>query len=198
MSTIESLAADSDRKLDTLRHNLDNPINPPYQHFSTLIGWIVFLFGLLLEHLEFIHQIFTTRIDDLERRIPILKEFPDNPNPSSTTRNTQSAPPRPSKRRCAECHARGHMDTECRTKDTAVMRKRVASNQKRKKAARTTPSVSLPFPTPSFSHPAFYGYQSTPNPQALMAMATDAEELRRRRQQSNRDKRARRSAIPTT
>jgi hypothetical protein len=152
----------------------------------------------LLEHLDSIHQVFTTRIDDLEKRIPITSIFPDNPNPRSTMRNTQSATPHPSKRRCAECHARGHMDTECRTKDTAVMRKRVASNQKRKKAARSAPSVPLPFPTPSFSHPAFYGYQPTPNPQALMAMATDAEELRRRRQQSNRDKRARRSAIPTT
>jgi hypothetical protein len=150
MSDMETLVADSDRKLDTLRNALENPINPPQQHFSLLIGWIVFLFNTLLDHLDFIHQIFTTRIDDLEQRIPILKEFPDNPNPSSTTRNTQSAAPRPSKRRCAECHARGHMDIECRTKDTAVMRKRVASNQKRKKAARTTPSVPLPFPTPSF------------------------------------------------
>ena len=198
MSTIESLVADSDRQLDKLRHNLDNPINPPYQHFSTVIGWIVFLFTTLLEHLEFIHQVFTTRIDDLDQRIPITKDLPDNPNPRSTMWNTQSAAPHSLKCRCAECHARGHMDTECRTKDTTVMRKRVASNQKRKKAAWTMPSIPLPFPMPSFSHPAFYGYQSTSNPQALMAMATDAEELRRRRQQSNRDKRARRSAIPTT
>ena len=85
MSNLETLVADSDRKLDELHHNLKNPISLPYQHFSTLIGWIIFLFDMLLKHLDFIHQIFTTRIDDLEQRIPIFKEFPDNPNPRSTT-----------------------------------------------------------------------------------------------------------------
>ena len=190
-----ALTAGSADTMAKLEHQIQHPIPSP-NHPSKIVEWIVLLFNLLLDYLHVTHDLFNERIHDLEAFVPPLPSI-DPKSRSNPVRTPSAAPRRPS-RRCAECHASGHVDTECRTKDPTVMRKRVAANQKRKKAARTAPSIPLPFPTPSFSHPAFYGYQPTSNPQALMAMATDAEELRRRRQQSNRDKRARRSAIPTT
>ena len=80
------------------------------------------------------------------------------------------------------------------------MRRRVATNQKRKKNARATANIAattLPY-FPSYVPPplpTLSNIPAAPDPQAIYAFAADAQELHRRRQQSARDKRrAHRSA----
>jgi hypothetical protein len=104
--------------------------------------------------------------------------------------------------RCKTCHGRGHEALECKTADPTAMRKRVASNRRKEKATgKSLPDYLYrpppPMPAPPWQVNAYH--TAAPDPQAYAAIAADAHELRRRHQQSVRDKRrARRSAKPTT
>lgn len=115
-----------------------------------------------------------------------------NPVPAHAQRKTTMS-------RCKTCHAQGHDKLKCRSTNPAATRKRVALNQRRKKEARCPPPVSYPLAAPTSSFATFAPPLTAPDPRAFAALAADAQELRRRQQQSNRDKRrAHRSAVPTT
>jgi len=135
------------------------------------------------------------QLDAIRDRLTSLETGVATPSPQVTT---SAATMTPSHRRCTKCHARGHVDSDCRTTDPAAMRKRIAANQKRKKTARDDHAAAMAHPTFPFApipSPFSAPYPTAPDPQAFAAFAANAQELRHRRQQSTRDKRrARRSA----
>jgi len=86
--------------------------------------------------------------------------------------------------RCTKCHARGHDSSVCRTQNPEAVRRRIASN---KKANKRKDPVTLPLPQyPPYLSVSPHMYPPTNNWTTFMG---DATELRRRKQQSNRDKR---------
>ena len=114
----------------------------------------------------------------------------DEPIPVTATTKAHTS-------RCEMCHALRHDKSKCRTADPAAMRKRVALNRRRQKEARKPPFYFPPtVPTPSY---ATLASPTAMDPRAYAALAADAHELHRRRQQSTQDKRrVRRSAAPTS
>ncbi|KAF8867633.1 hypothetical protein BD779DRAFT_1556563 [Infundibulicybe gibba] len=150
----------------------------------------VVLLGLE-DHNNDLHQL-DARITHLENAAPVP------PVPSSSS--TQQPQPPGSRRRCQRCHALGHDTDSCRTKDPAVMKKRVAKNAKARNQPRKSAAPSFPIPSYPYS---FSPYTPPPAPpptaDSLNAMIVDASELRRRATQSARDrKRFRRSQAPST
>jgi hypothetical protein len=108
-----------------------------------------------------------------------------------------TATPKAHTSRCETCHAIGHDKSKCRTTDPAAMRKRVALNRRKQKEARKTP-LYFPATVPAPSYTAF-APPAAMDPRAYAALAADAHELHRRRQQSTQDKRrVRRSAASTS
>jgi hypothetical protein len=203
MSKVGSIAAAiaaSDTPIDQAQHKLRTELrNPQIADKSApgVVAWVVSVFYLLIAYLEAIfkdhedhfHNI-ETDIEQLQSKIPSSQSF------SSAAAAMAPIPPTKSKR-CTTCHARGHAAPECRTADPAAMRKRVAWNRKKEKETGQPLPSYLYYPTPPFPPPPT-GIHPT-SPEAYTAFAADAQELRRRRQQSIRDKRrARRSAQPTT
>jgi len=182
-----------------LKEELSNPSFDPTSGTKLgMVQWIVMLFNLCLSFLHNVHTEIYARIADLETKDDEL-EARNEALAATLPAHASVAVPAPTTRRCTKCHARGHANVDCRTTDPAAMRKRVAMNQKKKKSARVPMLPPLPLypftptPTPQYSTTAASG------PQDFAAFAADAEELRRRRQQSIRDKRrVRRSVPPTT
>jgi hypothetical protein len=190
--------SDADTTIAHLREELATPsLQSESRETRLIITWVVNLITLFLTFFESVIKEIIDRIADLEdddtSKVSALRS-------STPPVTTSVATTIPSSRRCTKCHARGHTDASCRTTDPAAMRKRVALNQKRKKNARTAAAAATAMPPPSLPSiptPApFYGqYPVQTSPQVVATFMADAEELRRRRQQSNRDKRrVRRSA----
>jgi len=154
--------------------------------------WALNLFHLFLTFIEALMGSLGGQLDAIRDHLTSLETGVATPSPQATT---SAATTTPSRRRCTKCHARGHVDSDCRTTDPAAMRKRIAANQKRKKTARDDHAAAMAHPTFPFApipSPFSAPYPTAPDPQAF---AADAQELRRRCQQSTRDKRrARRSA----
>ncbi|KAI6015718.1 hypothetical protein EDC04DRAFT_2608663 [Pisolithus marmoratus] len=160
----------------------------------SIVNWVVALFQFLLAFLDAVLWEITARISDVEADAPTSGGAPLNvataacsgPAPSATAWPTKSP-------RCAKCHARHHSTEECLMKDPAVMRKRVAGNQRKKKDARKPPPIPV-------SHPLYPFIAATttssPTPQDV-TMAADAEELWRRHRQSARDRKKHRAAAAT-
>src|SRR6266545_2727110 len=119
---------------------------------------------------------------------------------NKTKRNTVHNHPDPWKRkiRCDKCHTSNHIAEYCRTTNPAAMRKRIATNQKKKKSARAIAATATALPPFPSMPPPFPYYSNTfvpPDPQAIHTFMVDAQELHRRHQQSTHDKRrVRRSA----
>ena len=103
-----------------------------------------------------------------------------------------------SKQWCAKCHAMGHSAPECLTQDPAAMRKRIAGNRQKKRDSRQDSRPLPPFiPAPAFpTYPQLYPLPLAPQGFDA-AFVADAEELRRRRHQSARDRRKHRAAPAT-
>ena len=106
--------------------------------------------------------------------------------------------------RCTKCHARGHNASNCKTKAPNLMRKRVARNNQIAKAAwherfaQVVQPIHQQIPIAPPVYPpsgSAYSYPSTPMNYA--ALVADSTELRRRMQQSTRDKRKRKSMSNT-
>ena len=159
-----------------------------------LISWITRLITNLLAHVNYFMGNNTDQIHHLQDRIDALEAHAAS-QPAAPPPIPQQ-PARPSRStRCQRCHANGHDTSECRTKDPVSVKNRIAKNQKAKKAVAQPPPVMYP-PYPGFVP---YPHQQPPQPssyQAIAALAVDANELRRRRVQSSRDKR--RKAVPST
>ena len=174
------------------------------QSQNTLLNFIVLLFDAL-------HLMVITIATNLSRRISAVEEAQEEHEeedakssatsvaPPSTTpqQSTQSTWPK----RCQKCHARGHNVGVCRTANPAAMRRRVASNSRLAKEARTNraaPTIPaqapsyIPFQSPFLSPPA------TPVPVNFANLVADATELRQRAAQSSRDRRMNRRRQPSS
>jgi hypothetical protein len=143
------------------------------------------------------------RVRLLEEQVP-PPAIPATPTQGTTVPLAPTAQPqRPGPRpRCQRCHAIGHLTTECRTKDPAMTKKRVAKNAKSKgdhrRAAAANDLHPRYFAIPPYS-PHAAPYTTPPSlPTSFSATIADASELRRRAAQSSRDKRRSRRAAPTT
>jgi len=185
---------DVDEAQRALKEALRNPIQTPASA-GQIVAWIVSVFYLLISLMEGLLREVSARITDVESdfnsRIPTPVVAP---TPAATVA------PRDRKTRCTKCHASNHIAEYCRTTNPATMRKRIATNQKKKKSARATAATAIPtFPSMPSPFP-YYGNPLAPSDsQAIHAFVADANELRRRHQQSTRDKRrVRRSATSAT
>ena len=184
----------------------------PRQALAIAINWVATLFGLLLRLLDATARELRyewqqaqdsgsqSGESDASSSAPPPTSTAPPPTRSratagSTVQAHASAPAASrSKQRCAKCHATGHSATECLTQDPAAMRKRIAGNRQQKRGSRVDQRPLPPF----FPAPAFSPY---PNPYPLpfapqgfdAAFVADAEELRRRRNQSARDRRKHRA-----
>jgi hypothetical protein len=99
--------------------------------------------------------------------------------------------------RCNRCHARGHTQPQCKSTNPDIVRKRVAKNRR----ANTATTAPLRFPTPLAPPIHAYSALAPPLEPYHLALAADAAELRRRADQSSRDKkraRANRASAPST
>lgn len=164
---------------------------------SALTGYITVYVEQQLETVDNLMD----RVSDLEnyekeRKLLEPSKIADSPTqPSAITAN--AATTRSNRNiRCNRCHARGHVQKDCKSQNPGVVRKRVDTNQKAKAAAslaaNMTHSQLHSFPPPPVH--AFMASAPPLSPQYL-ALAADAAELRRRAEQSARDKkRTRRTA----
>lgn len=187
-----------------------------------VIYWITALFHNLLDFVSsFLGEIHDTvtqlsdRVDGLESNVPGTSEVVVDASPSispttlpSATRHGQAntsttTPPRSghSKLRCRRCHARGHDTTECRTTNPDLVKKRVKNTEKtrkeeeRRRRETLNPPIHPPIPYPFLHGDQYYHPPSTNT--AMLALAADGREFRRRQVQSSRDRR-RRGAATTT
>ena len=190
-----------------------NRVQEPRQALAIAINWVATLFGLLLQLLD--ATVRELRVEwaqdrgdgsqsgesDSSSSTPPVSTTAPPPTRSratagSTVQAHASAPAASrSKQHCAKCHAMGHSAPECLTQDPAAMRKRIAGNRQQKQGRRADQRPLPPF----FPAPAFSPYpQPFPLPFAAQgydaAFVVDAEELRRRRHQSARDRRKHRAA----
>ena len=203
--------------LDEIRELIINrPQVQVSQAIITLIDWLLVIIHCLLittlgddsgncfTDLEDFKESATEDLERIHKETTAvakqMKAFTATP-PSATT-NTPTTSTTPS--RCTKCHARGHDASNCKTKAPNLMRKRVARNNQIAKAARRERLAQvvqpihqqIPIAPPVYppSGPA-YSYPSTPMNYA--ALVADSTELRRRMQQSTRDKRKRKSTSNT-
>src|SRR5271170_7767603 len=100
--------------------------------------------------------------------------------------------------RCSKCHARGHVESECKSTNPSAVRRRVAQNQKVRARRRQLPGESaplppsVPYPTSAFVATSPYAPGSTYYP--APNIVAEAAELCRCIAQSNRDRRRHRAA----
>ena len=173
---------------------------PSLRSPADLYNWVLRLITALFHYVTFFMGDNADQIQSLRFRIQGLEEKSQSQLTQQTHPTpTPQQPARPT-RRCQRCHAIGHGTNDCRTKDPVVVKKRVSNNQKaRKRAAEQSqpPPIGSPYYGPAnlFGDPLFI-HNPPPSSQALMALAADAKELRRRKVQSMRDKR--RSGATTT
>jgi cytochrome c5 len=115
------------------------------------------------------------------------------PSAAAATVATSSHPPSSSYgKRCNRCHALGHLQSECKSTNPEVVRKRVAKNRRAVVVTKLKPP-----PLPPTTH--FAASATSLGDPYIMALAADATELRRRAAQSTRDKkRARLAAAAST
>ena len=214
MSTTSSTSIRSVDLMESATQPVSDFLETPPQHNpQALITWIIEIINLLLAGIEIIVYSFGDRIRELELATRTLGSQRSTAGtvgatsvtpsaataaPASTTqRDTAHASRRPS--RCTLCHARGHSNTECRTKNPGDMRKRVARNSRIAKEVRyerTIPPISAAPPSP-FLIPQQYAHAAQ-IPMNYAALAADATELRRRAAQSLRDRRLRQRRPTTT
>ncbi|KAJ7900720.1 hypothetical protein B0H14DRAFT_3423331 [Mycena olivaceomarginata] len=142
----------------------------------------------------------TVVLSELEVRVTALSA-PQASVPSSggvTPGATSASQPAGRLPRCKKCHARGHSVDECTTTNPAAMRRRVAANSRSARDVRAAQAAHALLPSPfPVAYPSGPIYPTPPIPMELAALAADATELRRRSQQSRRDKRLARVRPPT-
>jgi len=192
---------ETDKAQRDLRDSLRNPPTPTNDVAAGIVAWVVSTFYLVITFLEAIFKEHQDRFTELEGDITALRDR-QTTVPSTTFKPSTSAATRtPRKpRSCATCHAHGHITSECRTANPAATRKRIASNRRKEKATSQPLPPYLYYPTTVVPPPSSFGahHQAATTPVDFAGLAADAQEFRRRHQQSIRDKRrARRSVNPT-
>jgi hypothetical protein len=175
-----------------IQHEITEELGSPLRDIDTQYNyvsspfWIIQILSLFVNLINSIITFFNARIKALEEE---ATDSTTSETPDLVAPNTQHhlAPPLTS-RRCTKCHARSHIEPDCKIADPAAMRRRVVANQRRKKDARCThiiPAIPPPLPYHYLHNPIAF-----PQPQVnFAALAADASELRRRQTQSARDKR---------
>lgn len=185
MSTARDTRKEFERMLDT------SPDAPTYQ---ALHSWVYSLFSILLTYIVQAITVVKQDLTDYRTRIPEFSQWLDDleRRPQTQDAAPPTQPARARRGKCKCCHAFGHDEKDCRTKDPEVMKRRVAKNEKLKKR---TPVIPPPMPPPIHYATAPYPTPASPVPDSYIALFTDATEMRRRNAQSTRDKRkARRRA----
>lgn len=138
----------------------------------------------------------STLVPMLDGRLNALETSPSR-RPTSTATSggvtpgagTSTSQPAGRLPRCKKCHARGHAAEACRSTNPAATRKRVAQNSRNARAAKAAHAL-IPS-APPFQRVTGSALMAAPIPMEYAALAADATELRRRAQQSRRDKRLR-------
>jgi hypothetical protein len=165
--------------------------------------------GLLNYVLALIDAIYLMITTNLSRRVSAIEDqsstADDEPGttaselPLPATAATSKLPTARSARskRCQKCHARGHDASDCRTANPTNMRNRIANNSRLAKQERVSLATLPTIPHPAMAyHPTLGSYQFAyhpSNPDAardreFASLMADSIELRRRSQQSARDK----------
>ena len=194
MSSIDSLI---DRNIDSAQESVDEVLEDPPQMpqpAQALVQWILTLANAIIHMIATLARHLGRRIHDIELQLALPDRTIPATVPASTTSLVTPVPststPANRSKRCTKCHARGHDISDCRTTNPSAMRKRVATNSRLAKQARSqrsmlTTSATIPPPVP-FQSP----YQPIiPTPMAYANLMADSTELRRRAAQSTRDKR---------
>jgi hypothetical protein len=176
------------------------------------------LLNYVLALIDAIYLMITTISTNLSRRISAIEEQPSTADDESGT--TASALPLPAtaatskpptarsarSKRCQQCHARGHDASDCRTANPSAMRKRISNNSRLAKQERAA-LATLPITRPVMAyHPTLGNYQFAYHPpnadvardREFASLMADSIELRRRSQQSARDKRNSRRRQPSS
>jgi hypothetical protein len=203
MSTIDSLI---DRTIDSAQESVTEVLEDPPQvpkPLETLLGWILTLAHAIIAMIDKLARHLGRRITNIELQLAIPDRTTSAKVPISTTSRVTPVPststPANRSKRCTKCHARGHDISDCRTTNPTAMRKRVATNSRLAKQARSqrsmlTTSATIPPPVP-FQQP--YQFVAPP-PMAYANLVADSTELRRRAAQSTRDRRLHRQQTSTT
>ncbi|KAJ6602034.1 hypothetical protein DFH09DRAFT_1302198 [Mycena vulgaris] len=165
---------------------------------SQIVSWAARIFAMLTAVLVALVPAVAQRFNDLEA-LALQGQRPatrsGGATPGTSTSTPQSAGRLP---RCQKCHARGHLSTECRTTNPAAMRRRVAQNSGTARDVRAAKAAHALMPTlPPTSHAGGSAFTAAQIPMGLAALAADASELRRRADQSRRDKRLRKQRTST-
>jgi len=193
---------ETDRAQRELRDSLRNAPTPSNDVAAGIVAWAVSTFYLVITFLEAIFKEYQDRFTELEEDVTALRDRQTTAPTTTPKPSTSAAARTPRKpRSCATCHAHRHITSECRTANPAATRKRIASNRRKEKSTGQPLPPYLYYPTtvvPPPSSPGFH-HQAATTPVDFAGLAADAQEFRRRHQQSIRDKRqACRSAAPTT
>jgi hypothetical protein len=183
----------------SLVDRFENTLNsaPATPSYTGLRNWIVETLRWLAKQVFAGLEDLTVAHDELADRVDRLAQAPPPTAPATTPASQPQRPP--TRQRCQRCHALGHDTTECRTKDPAMTKKRIAKNAKDKARARL-PAPAPPPHNAAFAYPyAPYAPHIAPQPSdTYAALIADATEMRRRAAQSSRDKRIRRRAPAVT
>ena len=194
--------------LDDLKSELSDPPQP--LNLTVLLAWIIQLFNLVHYALDVIFQRIDRDIAEVAANIAapkttfaatVVSPLTASTNPPTVGSSTARAPSTTLRlrARCINCHARGHVASDCRTTNPSAMRKRVARNTRLAREARAHVAVAaLPVAPPSPNAFGTYFPQLVPPTHMVYsALVADSTELRRRAAQSARDKRRRqRPALP--
>ena len=203
MSTIDTLI---DRTIDSAHESVNKVLEDPPQvskPLEALLKWIFTLAYAIIAMIDNLARHLGRRINDIELQLAIPDRTSSAKVPTSTTSPVTPVPststPANRSKRCTKCHACGHDITDCRTTNPSAMRKRVATNSRLVKQARSqrsmlTTSATIPPPVP-FQQP--YQFVAPP-PMAYASLVADSTELRRRAAQSTRDRRLHRQRTSTS
>jgi hypothetical protein len=144
---------------------VDNRISPIIDWILTIASYLRLLIAITFKRMY-------ENVTDLDNRVTAIEDRSSHTETTNIAKGWHHV-------RCTKCHARGHMADTCRTQNPEVVRRRIANNKKANK--RTSPVI----PDPPYA-PAPHMYPPTSQWTAFMV---DATELRRRKNQSNRDRR---------
>ena len=142
-----------------------------------IINYVYKVISIVWLTILIVYKLLATDVDELKKSVEQVK----NQLADAKLRSQKTAQQNV---KCSRCHACGHQESECSTENPAAVRWRVANNNKAKAQQWSTLASSVP-PLTSFPAPTHYA-DPFMNPYFANAVS-DAHELHRHKQQSNRD-----------